>query len=121
MALTLYRQGSLDELAEPAEVVPASHLVGIVMVGAGNDVPLLRRFDCLEDLPSQIDWDDIVLCLQSSSSAPQGPAPLIEAIPDLFEFAGDEGVSQVCGMEVEVERPLIPKPSLDGDESLPPE
>jgi len=46
---------------------------------------------------------------------------LRQALPDLLELAGDEGVTPVGRMDVEVEKPwpFNPKPPLDRHESLP--
>jgi len=57
----LGRERFLDELAEAAEIGSASYLVRVVVIGAWDDVPVLRRLGRIEDLASQFDGDDIVL------------------------------------------------------------
>ena len=52
--------GGLNKLGPSSEVGRAPDLVGVVMVGAFNDIEGFRWFGCLEDLPTQLDRDNVV-------------------------------------------------------------
>ena len=50
----------MNKLGPSSEVGRAPDLVGVVMVGAFNDIEGFRWFGCLEDLPTQLDRDNVV-------------------------------------------------------------
>src|SRR5439155_9518849 len=53
-------ESCLDELGPSAEIGGAPDLVGVVVVGAGNDVEEFWWLGRLEDLPAQFEGDNVV-------------------------------------------------------------
>ena len=53
-------EGRLDKLGPSSEIGRAPNLVSVVVVSSGNDVEEFRWRGRLEDLPAQLERDDVI-------------------------------------------------------------
>ena len=58
--ILLGSHGGLNKLGPSSEIGSAPDLVGVVMVGAGNDIEEFGWLGRLEDLPAQFEGDNVV-------------------------------------------------------------